>query len=69
MLVVHGRQESGTLLNLIILIVKLTGFDQRAINQFFISANWDAYVESLGDIERLHSLVSLPTADDQYVKV
>jgi hypothetical protein len=47
----------------------LTGFDQRAINQFFISANWDAYVESLGDIERLHSLVSLPTADDQYVKV
>jgi hypothetical protein len=37
-------------------------------NQFFISTKWDTYVESLGDRERLHSLVSLPAADDQFVK-
>jgi hypothetical protein len=47
----------------------VTGLDQRAINQFFISTNWITYVESPGDRERLHSLVSLPPADDQFVKV
>ncbi|CAO3686322.1 unnamed protein product [Umbelopsis vinacea] len=47
----------------------VTGLDQRAINQFSISTNWDTYVESPGDRERLHSLVSLPPADDQFEKV
>ena len=48
---------------------QVMNLDQRALNQFFISSNWDAYIESLGDRKALFSLVSLPDADDEYAKV
>jgi hypothetical protein len=47
----------------------VTGCDQRAISQFFISLNWDADVESLGDRKGLYSLVSLSDANDEYAKI
>ncbi|CAO3665359.1 unnamed protein product [Umbelopsis vinacea] len=49
--------------------IQVTGCDQRAISQFFISLNWDADVESLGDRKGLYSLVSLSDANDEYAKI
>lgn len=43
--------------------------DQRAINQFFLTSHCDKYVESLGDRERLSTLVLLPRREDEYQQV